>query len=34
MEKCNHTQGIQFVVDDSGRFSSVAVDFLKNITDC
>ena len=33
MEKCNHTQGIQFVVDDSGRLSSVAANFLKNIAD-
>ncbi|KAI3945991.1 hypothetical protein MKX01_024747 [Papaver californicum] len=32
-EECDHIQGIQFVVDDSGGFSSVAGDFLENIAD-
>ncbi|RZC45220.1 hypothetical protein C5167_038161 [Papaver somniferum] len=32
-EECDHIQGIQFVVDDSGGFSSVAADFLENIAD-
>ncbi|PIA52333.1 hypothetical protein AQUCO_01000297v1 [Aquilegia coerulea] len=33
VEECDHIQGIQFVVDDSGGFSSVAADFLENIAD-
>ncbi|XP_021751859.1 protein misato homolog 1-like isoform X1 [Chenopodium quinoa] len=33
IEECDHVQGIQCVVDDSGGFSSVAVDFLQNIAD-
>lgn len=33
LEECDHVQGIQFVVDDSGGFSSVAADFLQNIAD-
>ncbi|XP_042512645.1 protein misato homolog 1 isoform X2 [Macadamia integrifolia] len=33
MEECDHIQGIQFIVDDSGGFSSVASDFLENIAD-
>ncbi|KAL2906178.1 Protein misato-like protein 1 [Bienertia sinuspersici] len=33
IEECDHVQGIQYVVDDSGGFSSVAVDFLQNIAD-
>ncbi|MCL7036653.1 hypothetical protein MKW94_022154 [Papaver nudicaule] len=32
-EECDHIQGIQFVVDDSGGFSSVAANFLENIAD-
>ncbi|KAI3960655.1 hypothetical protein MKX01_003829 [Papaver californicum] len=32
-EECDHIQGIQFVIDDSGGFSSVAADFLENIAD-
>ncbi|XP_021847444.1 uncharacterized protein [Spinacia oleracea] len=33
VEECDHVQGIQCVVDDSGGFSSVAADFLQNIAD-
>lgn len=33
IEECDHIQGIQFLVDDSGGFSSVAADFLQNISD-
>ncbi|KAL3538241.1 hypothetical protein ACH5RR_001607 [Cinchona calisaya] len=33
IEECDHIQGIQFVVDDSGGFSGVAAEFLENITD-
>ncbi|KAJ7944393.1 protein misato-like 1-like [Quillaja saponaria] len=33
VEDCDHIQGFQFIVDDSGGFSSVAVDFLENIAD-
>ncbi|KAL5705090.1 hypothetical protein ACHQM5_023435 [Ranunculus cassubicifolius] len=33
LEECDHVQGIQFIVDDSGGFSSVAADFLENIAD-
>ncbi|OAY81458.1 Protein misato, partial [Ananas comosus] len=33
IEECDHIQGIQFIVDDSGGFSSVAVEYLENIAD-
>uniref|UniRef100_A0A5B7B082 Uncharacterized protein n=1 Tax=Davidia involucrata TaxID=16924 RepID=A0A5B7B082_DAVIN len=33
LEECNHIQGIQFIVDDSGGFSGVAAEFLENIAD-
>ncbi|CAK9166443.1 unnamed protein product [Ilex paraguariensis] len=33
MEECDHIQGIQFMVDDSGGFSGVAAEFLENIVD-
>ncbi|KAG2724527.1 hypothetical protein I3843_01G020700 [Carya illinoinensis] len=33
VEECDHIQGFQFIVDDSGGFSSVAADFLENIAD-
>ncbi|GAB4848947.1 hypothetical protein Ancab_003761 [Ancistrocladus abbreviatus] len=33
VEECDHIQGIQFIVDDSGGFSSLAADFLENIAD-
>lgn len=33
IEECDHVQGIQCVVDDSGGFSCVAADFLQNIAD-
>lgn len=33
IEECDHIQGIQFIVDDSGGFSSVAAEFLENIAD-
>ncbi|CAL9200696.1 unnamed protein product [Musa hybrid cultivar] len=33
IEECDHIQGIQFVVDDSGGFSSVAAEVLENIED-
>ncbi|XP_058777953.1 uncharacterized protein LOC131652179 isoform X3 [Vicia villosa] len=33
VEECDHVQGFQFVVDDSGGFSSVASEFLENIVD-
>ncbi|XP_077215367.1 plasma membrane, autoregulation-binding site, misato segment II, myosin-like, tubulin/FtsZ protein [Tasmannia lanceolata] len=33
VEECDHIQGFQFIVDDSGGFSSVAVEFLENIAD-
>ncbi|KAK1267944.1 hypothetical protein QJS04_geneDACA006536 [Acorus gramineus] len=33
IEECDHIQGIQFIVDDSGGFSSVAADFMENIAD-
>lgn len=33
VEECDHIQGIQFIVDDSGGFSSVAADYLENIAD-
>lgn len=31
VEECDHIQGFQFMVDDSGGFSAVAADFLENI---
>ncbi|XP_062203659.1 uncharacterized protein LOC133905885 [Phragmites australis] len=33
VEECDHIQGIQFVVDDSGGFSSVAAQYLESIAD-
>ncbi|XP_059457736.1 uncharacterized protein LOC132187442 isoform X1 [Corylus avellana] len=33
VEECDHIQGFQFIVDDSGGFSSVAADFLETIAD-
>ncbi|KAL4298954.1 hypothetical protein HN51_049666 [Arachis hypogaea] len=33
VEECDHIQGFQFVVDDSGGFSAVAEEFLENIVD-
>ncbi|XP_062102108.1 uncharacterized protein LOC133811062 [Humulus lupulus] len=33
VEECDHIQGFQFIVDDSGGFSAVAADFLENIAD-
>ncbi|XP_021908160.1 protein misato homolog 1 [Carica papaya] len=33
VEECDHIQGFQFIVDDSGGFSPVAADFLENIVD-
>uniref|UniRef100_A0ACD5XH55 Uncharacterized protein n=1 Tax=Avena sativa TaxID=4498 RepID=A0ACD5XH55_AVESA len=33
IEECDHIQGIQFTVDDSGGFSSVAAQFLETIAD-
>ncbi|XP_008792583.2 protein misato homolog 1 isoform X1 [Phoenix dactylifera] len=33
VEECDHVQGIQFIVDDSGGFSSVAAEYLENIAD-
>lgn len=33
VEECDHIQGIQFIVDDSGGFSGVAAEFLENIAD-
>ncbi|KAA8535780.1 hypothetical protein F0562_030786 [Nyssa sinensis] len=33
IEECNHIQGFQFIVDDSGGFSGVAAEFLENIAD-
>ncbi|KAM0854967.1 hypothetical protein ACQ4PT_050083 [Festuca glaucescens] len=33
VEECDHIQGIQFIVDDSGGFSSVAAQFLETIAD-
>ncbi|KAF5736114.1 protein misato 1 isoform X1 [Tripterygium wilfordii] len=32
-EECDHIQGFQFIVDDSGGFSALAGDFLENIAD-
>ncbi|XP_020528148.1 protein misato homolog 1 isoform X2 [Amborella trichopoda] len=33
VEECDHMQGFQFIVDDSGGFSSVAAEFLEQISD-
>lgn len=33
IEECDHIQGIQFIVDDSGAFSSVAAAYLEDIAD-
>ncbi|XP_014519399.1 protein misato homolog 1 isoform X1 [Vigna radiata var. radiata] len=33
VEECDHIQGFQFIVDDSGGFSAVAAEFLENIVD-
>ncbi|XP_057481392.1 uncharacterized protein LOC130773935 isoform X2 [Actinidia eriantha] len=33
IEECDHIQGIQFIVDDSGGFSGLAAEFLENIAD-
>ncbi|KAI9169542.1 hypothetical protein LWI28_013815 [Acer negundo] len=33
VEECDHIQGFQFIVDDSGGFSAVAAKFLENIAD-
>ncbi|KAI4327486.1 hypothetical protein L6164_019940 [Bauhinia variegata] len=33
VEECDHIQGIQFIVDDSGGFSAVAADYMENIAD-
>ncbi|XP_071710541.1 uncharacterized protein [Rutidosis leptorrhynchoides] len=33
IEECDHIQGIQFMVDDSGGFSGVAASLLENIAD-
>ncbi|KAD4888107.1 hypothetical protein E3N88_20180 [Mikania micrantha] len=33
MEECDHVQGIQFIVDDTGGFSGVAAHLLENIQD-
>ncbi|KAI9088956.1 hypothetical protein K1719_029235 [Acacia pycnantha] len=33
VEECDHMQGIQFIVDDSGGFSAVAAEFLENLVD-
>ncbi|KAK6923006.1 DML1/Misato, tubulin domain [Dillenia turbinata] len=33
VEECDHIQGIQFIVDDSGGFSGLAADYLENIAD-
>ncbi|XP_076949607.1 uncharacterized protein LOC143622305 isoform X2 [Bidens hawaiensis] len=33
VEECDHVQGIQFMVDDSGGFSGVAASILENIED-
>ncbi|XVE87181.1 hypothetical protein DITRI_Ditri18aG0095400 [Diplodiscus trichospermus] len=33
VEECDHIQGFQFIVDDSGGFSPVASDFLESIAD-
>ncbi|PKA54308.1 hypothetical protein AXF42_Ash000141 [Apostasia shenzhenica] len=33
VEECDHIQGIQFIVDDSGGFSAIATGFLDDIVD-
>lgn len=33
VEECDHIQGIQFLVDDSGGFANVAAQFLESIVD-
>ncbi|XP_024030194.1 protein misato homolog 1 [Morus notabilis] len=33
VEECDHIQGFQFIVDDSGGFSAVAADLLETIAD-
>ncbi|WCJ31074.1 hypothetical protein M5689_012589 [Euphorbia peplus] len=33
VEDCDHIQGFQFIVDDSGGFSALAADFLETIAD-
>lgn len=33
IEECDHIQGLQFIVDDSGGFSGLAAEFLENIAD-
>ncbi|XP_024978775.1 protein misato homolog 1 isoform X2 [Cynara cardunculus var. scolymus] len=33
VEECDHVQGIQFIVDDSGGYSGVAASLLENIED-
>ncbi|CAK7339406.1 unnamed protein product [Dovyalis caffra] len=33
VEECDHIQGFQFIVDDSGGFSPIAADFLESIAD-
>ncbi|TVU49407.1 hypothetical protein EJB05_00715 [Eragrostis curvula] len=33
VEECDHIQGIQLIVDDSGGFSSVAAQYLESIAD-
>lgn len=33
VEECDHIQGFQFIVDDSGGFSPVSSDFLESIAD-
>ncbi|KAE8655390.1 Plasma membrane, myosin-like, Tubulin/FtsZ, N-terminal isoform 6 [Hibiscus syriacus] len=32
-EECDHVQGFQFIVDDSGGFSPLAADFLETVSD-
>ncbi|XP_065875823.1 uncharacterized protein [Euphorbia lathyris] len=33
VEECDHIQGFQFIVDDSGGFSALGADFLETIAD-
>ncbi|KAL8151960.1 hypothetical protein V2J09_021768 [Rumex salicifolius] len=33
IEECDHIQGIQYLIDDAGGFSSVGADFLEHIAD-
>ncbi|XP_021642018.2 uncharacterized protein LOC110636562 isoform X2 [Hevea brasiliensis] len=33
VEECDHIQGFQFIVDESGGFSALAADFLESIAD-